>query len=119
LAYQILYSAVQKTQQNTGATRFDSTIQVARAGGRRSGQVVWLLVRYVWSSHATQQGAALPLQGQWRGKTRHVIAPQAGPRHVSPVLRHHEWRGTGIWTIGATKSVSFKKNPTVLDLKLY
>ena len=23
-------------------------------GGRRSGQVVWLLVRYIWSSRATQ-----------------------------------------------------------------
>ena len=67
LAYQIFYSAMKKTQQNTGATRFDSTIQVARADGRRSGQVVWLLVRYVWSSRATQHGAALPRQGRWRG----------------------------------------------------
>ena len=54
----------EKIQQNTGATRFDSTIQVARAGGRRSGQVVWLLVRYVWSSRTTQQDAALPRQGR-------------------------------------------------------
>ena len=76
-----------KTQQNTGATRFDSTIQVARAGGRRNGQVVWLLVRYIWSSRATQQGATLPRQGRWRGKTR----------HVSPLPRHHAWRGTGFW----------------------
>ena len=50
----------EKTQQYTGATRFDSTIQVAWAGGGRSGQVMWLLVRYVWYSRATQHGAALP-----------------------------------------------------------
>ena len=53
----------EKTQQNTGATRFNSTIQVARADGRRSGQVVWLLARYGRSSRATQQGAALPRHG--------------------------------------------------------
>jgi len=80
---------VKKTQQNTGATRFDSTIQVALAGGRRSDQVVWLLERYIWSSRATQQGAALPRQGRWRGKTGHVSGPPAAPRHVSPVPRHH------------------------------
>ena len=82
----------EKTQQYTGATRFDSTIQVSRAAGGRSGQVV----RYVWSSRATQHGAALPRQGRWRGRTHHVSGPPAAPRHVSPVPRHHAWRGTSI-----------------------
>ena len=71
-----------------GATRFDSTIQVAWADGRRSGQVVWLLVRYVWSSRAMVGGAARPATS---------ADPPAAPRHVSPVPRHHAWRGTGVW----------------------
>ena len=108
---------MKKTQQNTGATRFDSTLQVARADDRRSGQVVWLLVRYIWSNRATQQGAALPRQ-----ELPHQRSP--GPALATSVLCRATMHGAAqafgrARAIGAAKSVSFKKNPTVLDLKLH
>ena len=39
---------------------------------------------YIWSSRATDQGEALPRQGRWRGKTRHIIGPLGRPTPRQP-----------------------------------
>ena len=50
---------------------------------------------------------ALPYHGSGRGTTAPISVARQSPatsavsdcgrRHVSPLLRHHAWRGTGIW----------------------
>ena len=45
-----------------------------------------------------------------------LAVSDSGRRHVSPLPRHHAWRGTGIWL---RLSVRFKnKKRPVLDLEL-
>jgi len=53
-----------------------------RAGVRASG-----LARNIYS--------VMPCHGSRR--TCHVTFTETGRRHVRPLLRHHAWRGTGIW----------------------
>ena len=83
---------------STCATRFDSTIQVLCAGGRRSGQVVWLRGWYIYGPAAPRIRArhCRAKVGGAAGAATSAV-PQASPRHVSPLPRHHAWRGTGIW----------------------
>ena len=90
----------EKTQQNTCATRFDSTIQVLRASGRRSGQVVWLRGRYIY-------GPAAP-----RIRARHCRAKVSGAaRPATSALCRTTMHGAAqafdrVRAIDAVKSVS-------------
>jgi len=58
-------------------------------GRRRAQRPGGVAARAVCLVHRTMQhGAAGPATS---------AAPPAAPRHVSPVLRRHAWRGIGIW----------------------
>ena len=66
---------------------------------------------FTWDYRAVRDGAALPHQDRWRGRTCHVTGQRPGRRHVIPLA------ASLAREIGAGKSVSFGEK-IVLDLKL-
>ena len=67
--------------------------QGRRACGRPGSRAGYI------SAPAAPQIRARPCRAMVGGATGPATsaAPPASPRHVSPVPRHHAWRGTGIW----------------------
>ena len=98
----------------------------AVADGRRGGEAGGQADR----GRAATRGRYLPgtaalwaMARQCRAKIGGAADPATSPisgsdlRHVTLLPRHHAWRDRGI-AIGAAKSVSFLKKPTVLELEL-